>query len=99
MKICEGCIKQDVCKFKDEVGKYEKDKLPEPLVPSVACKHKETAQETVYIPYVPEPYYVYPYYRYPYYTIPDVTCTDPGVWTTTTCGDAFCTATDCTAIN
>ena len=43
MNICEGCIKQDVCKFKKEVEKYEKEsKLPEPLTPDVDCKYKRT---------------------------------------------------------
>ena len=85
MKICEGCIKQDVCKFKLEVEKWEeskKEELPCPLLPITECRYKETGQRIDYIPYYP----VYPYYRYPYYTIPDVTCTDPDVWTTITCG-------------
>jgi len=43
MKICEGCINQDVCKFKKEVEKYEQEsKLPEPLTPDVDCKYKRT---------------------------------------------------------
>ena len=43
MNICEGCIKQDVCKFKEEVEKYGgKAKLPEPLVPTVQCEFKRT---------------------------------------------------------
>ena len=51
MKICEGCIKQDVCKFKDEVEKYEKKaELPESLEPIIACKYREL--ETVDIPTV-----------------------------------------------
>ena len=42
MKICEGCIKQDVCKFKENVEKLEKKSMecPEPLVPDMTCKHK-----------------------------------------------------------
>ena len=42
MKICEDCIKQDVCKFKEEVSNYEGEKLPEPLTPKVECKFKQT---------------------------------------------------------
>ena len=47
MKICEGCVKQDVCKFKDEVGKYEVKRvkvlgIPKPLVPDLSCKYKKT---------------------------------------------------------
>ena len=43
MKLCEGCIKQDVCKFKKEVEEYEcMVKLPEPLEPVIECKYKET---------------------------------------------------------
>ena len=41
--ICEGCIKQDVCKYKEEVERYEKKnkgKLPEPLEPTARCKYK-----------------------------------------------------------
>ena len=43
MNICEGCIKQDVCKFKEEVESYElnKDmfKFPKPL--EVTCKYRQ----------------------------------------------------------
>lgn len=47
MRICEGCIKQDVCKFKEEVEKYEgKTKLPEPLEPIIECKYKRTEPNT-----------------------------------------------------
>ena len=52
MTICEGCIKQDVCKYKEEVEKYERDKLPEPLEPIVGCKYKETEPtHPFYYPY------------------------------------------------
>jgi len=42
MKICEDCIKQDVCKFKKEVEKYEMEDsgIPEPLFPFLNCKYK-----------------------------------------------------------
>ena len=44
MKICDCCLKQDICKFKSEVEKYEvKTELPEPLESAVTCKHKEVA--------------------------------------------------------
>jgi hypothetical protein len=47
MNICEGCIKQDVCKFKEEVEKYEnKAKVPEPLEPILNCKYKKTENYT-----------------------------------------------------
>jgi len=43
MKICEDCIKQDVCKYTKQVEKYENDvKLPKPLEPIVQCKYKRT---------------------------------------------------------
>ena len=44
MNICEGCIKEDVCKFKNKVEKYEEGiDLPEPLTPNIECKYKRTA--------------------------------------------------------
>ena len=44
MKICEDCIKQDVCKFKESIEAYEdgRAELPKPLVPEVRCKFKQT---------------------------------------------------------
>ena len=43
MKICEDCIKQDVCKFKEQVEGYEnKIKLPNPLEPIIQCKRRRT---------------------------------------------------------
>ena len=83
MNICEGCIKQDICKFKDEVGKYEgKMKLPEPLSPIIECKYKETERGSC-----PYTHFYWPYYWYPPVSIPSVwtdseTTTDP-TWTTT----------------
>jgi len=46
MKICEGCVKQDVCKFKENVEKFEKGRIaaPEPLVPDMTCKFKKFEQ-------------------------------------------------------
>ena len=46
MKICEGCIKQDACKFKKEVEEYEPKgtDMPEPLVPDLLCKYKDIGQ-------------------------------------------------------
>ena len=43
MEICKDCIKQDVCKFKKQVEKYESEELPEPLQPAVSCKYKRIA--------------------------------------------------------
>jgi len=40
MEICKDCIKQDVCKFRKQVEKYESEELPEPLQPAVSCKYK-----------------------------------------------------------
>ena len=43
MKICEDCIKQDVCKFRKGVEKYEGSvELPKPLEPIIQCKYKRT---------------------------------------------------------
>ena len=43
MKICEDCIKKDVCKYRAKVEKYEEEsKLPEPLVPNAGCKYRRT---------------------------------------------------------
>jgi len=42
--ICEDCVKQDVCKFKKVVEKFEEGKhrfgVPEPLEMKVNCPHK-----------------------------------------------------------
>ena len=44
--ICEGCIKQDVCKYQARVREYEANtaaiEMGEPLRVEVACKYKET---------------------------------------------------------
>ena len=45
MKICEDCIKQDVCKWKPVVEEWEeskKEELPCPLLPTTMCKFKRT---------------------------------------------------------
>jgi len=43
MNICEDCIKNDVCKYRAKVEKYEQEtKLPAPLEPEVKCRHKRT---------------------------------------------------------
>jgi len=45
MNICEGCIKQDVCRFREDVARYEKTLFCietislEPL--EVTCKYKQ----------------------------------------------------------
>ena len=68
MNICEGCIKQDVCKFKEEVEEYEakrkEPQIPEPLVPDLSCKHRREEQNWTY-------------------TMPSTIYT-PSVWGTTT---------------
>ena len=49
MKICEGCIKQDVCKFKNKVKKYENGKcveVEEPLTANLICKYKKFEPDT-----------------------------------------------------
>lgn len=60
MKICEGCIKQDVCKFKKEVEKYEvkrkEPQIPEPLEPDLSCKYRKESH----------PNWDYTYWDYPY---------------------------------
>ena len=45
--ICEGCIKEDVCKYWEKVKKWERRKatveglkMPEGLSYSVECKYK-----------------------------------------------------------
>jgi len=44
--ICEGCIKQSTCKYKEVVEEYEADApemlFDEPLEATVICKYKET---------------------------------------------------------
>ena len=82
MKICEDCMKRDVCKFKEEVEKYEGDKLPEPLMPTIACKYKETIDETSYIRH---------YAPCLYCTIPNISI--PSVWTEPTTTDPLWTTT------
>lgn len=72
MNICEGCVKQDVCKFKEEVEKYEEKGLPEPLTPKAECKYKETSVH--YLPYYPYPITITS--DWPWLTSP--------AWTTTT---------------
>jgi len=55
--ICEGCIKQDTCKFREVVEEYEVDKdnykLPLPLMREIYCPHKELAWPNwdTYTPY------------------------------------------------
>ena len=50
--ICEGCIKQSTCKYKDVVEEYEADapemSFDEPLEATVICKYKQTC-----VPYPP----------------------------------------------
>jgi len=75
MKICEGCIKQDTCKFREEVEMQEKfdavvtHTLREPLEVSVTCRYKQNG------------------YNIPYVTVPNIGTDDskykPDYWTTT----------------
>lgn len=67
MKICEDCIKQDVCKFREEVERFEKKhkaKLLEMLTENLECKYK----------YVPSTDFTIP---------SDTTTIDPDKWTYT----------------
>lgn len=88
MNICEGCIKQDVCKFKERVITYEKDtfEMGEPL--EVTCKYKDDWGDGDECPDNPVPWPPYtptwPTYWPPYPNYYHTTCTDCG--TTTTCG-------------
>lgn len=77
MKICEGCIKQDVCKFRnvlsdEDVEKFEKGRIaaPEPLVEGMSCKFKDTGQplshEIVWGPYDWECHELPPHYPLAY---------------------------------
>ena len=97
MNICEGCIKQDVCKFRENVTGFEENikgekmfTFDEPL--EVTCKYKEVddwddGDECPDNP-VPCPYPPYtptwPNYYPPYPNYYHPTCTDCD--TTTTCG-------------
>jgi len=51
--ICEGCIKQSTCKYKEVVEEYEADApemlFDEPLEATVICKYKQNGG---YNPYV-----------------------------------------------
>jgi len=53
MKICEGCIKQDVCKFKKEIDEWEKKgffygnkNVPKPLKVNIICELKRVESPT-----------------------------------------------------
>ena len=50
MSICEGCIKQDVCKFKEEMDRQEFQNIPEVLSENLVCRYKKL--DSTYIPYV-----------------------------------------------
>ena len=53
MKVCVGCIKQDVCKYRDDVKMQEEfdavveHTLREPLEVVVDCKYRQGCVETV----------------------------------------------------
>ena len=79
MNICEGCIKQDVCKFKKQVGEYVGEmRLPEPLAPTLECQYKRTEPSnwTYTVPHISA-----------YTTICDPYCGDD---LTLTSGTAWC---------
>lgn len=44
MEICKDCMKQDVCKYKKGIEKFEEGKhrfgLPEPLTLKIDCPYK-----------------------------------------------------------
>ena len=50
MSICEGCIKQDVCKFKEEMERQEFKNIPEVLTLNLVCRFKKL--DSTCIPYV-----------------------------------------------
>lgn len=83
MKICEDCIKQDVCKFKEQVEGYEnKIDLPNPLEPIILCKYKHILP--TYPPVSCPSVWTSETYSAPWiYTLPE----------TTTAGDDTCTFT------
>ena len=51
--ICEGCIKQSTCKYKEVVEEYEADApellFDEPLEATVRCKYKQTGHSYPYV--------------------------------------------------
>ena len=53
MKICEDCIKKDVCRYKTKIEKWAKGKctieLPEPITPEFVCKYKEVAKDNSWL--------------------------------------------------
>jgi len=51
MKICEDCIKKDVCKFREKVEglKLKKFNLPEPLQPELTCPYKKAEPLTSWV--------------------------------------------------
>jgi len=91
MNICEGCIKQDVCKFRAGVEKEMEGRgIAEPLEVAITCKYKViTPINEIWYPVLPTwptypPYTpIWPNY-YPLYPTYTPTCTDCN--TTTTCG-------------
>ena len=49
MKLCEDCIKKDVCKFRKKVEKFEAENtLPEPLENGITCKYRRTEPSNWY---------------------------------------------------
>jgi len=55
MKICEDCIKQDVCKFKKEIDHWDKEgffygnkTVPKPLRVDITCELKRVEELPLY---------------------------------------------------
>ena len=95
MNICEGCIKQDVCKFQERVLKYEEDtvalEFTEPLEFALTCKYKEVEDDGDECPDNPV-WRLYPYGCPPWTTWTDIKWHEyyhpicPNYDATTTCG-------------
>ena len=92
MKVCEGCIKQDTCKFRKEVERFEKVEgilgkhpFPEPLEAVVTCKYKlveEDWEEPVY-PLEFPPFRPMPTWSKDYPAWGDYTTYGPNEWSYT----------------
>ena len=88
MSICEGCIKQDVCKFKKEIDHWDKEgffygnkNVPKPLKVDIYCELRVVTEPSYWT------------YTSPAVSIPSV-WTDP--WTTVTWGGTTQPATSST---
>lgn len=79
MNICEGCIKQDVCKFKVWVSMMERKVaelgFDEPMEVTITCKYKEV-----------DDWEEFPYGTWPNCSVSTYTDPHPDCDATTTCG-------------